>query len=55
MEASGVRSSTRLRSAEQRREADLRAERRASGAKMTVANLALRGGMERSDKKKKTR
>jgi hypothetical protein len=31
--SSGVRSSKRLRSAEQRREADLRAERRASDVK----------------------
>ena len=34
-------------------EADLRAEQRASGAEMTVANRRLRGGVERSDKIKR--
>jgi hypothetical protein len=38
-----------------RREAGLRAERRASGAEMNMENRALSSGVERSDKKKKTR
>jgi hypothetical protein len=36
-------------------EAGLRAERRASGAKILMAEAMLPGGLERSDKTKKTR